>query len=324
MNTVTTGNIQGCLDHLYNLSGKNAGLHEGKLGLCLGYLLLSRYYHTEQNYNLGVSLYKEVISEAGNIDNIGTRNGLLGIGLGINYLYLNKLIDIEIDKELYDIDDLFYKIVTLQQATSLAFENGVSGMAAYFYYRQFSQNKRQLTYRYLLHRECLILLVTEFKNLLTGKKGLLKNIPSSLANEQLLEITQSFILLFGIWKLKYCSEIIAELLRNIRDFINKSFECLANDRQRLILLYSYLFIGTATSNEQMISKSRKWFSKMDKTDIVASLDILLYIKTCNLLGIPHKNIPIRPTTLFDTFILLDSMNNVTKKQAIKWLNLWGL
>lgn len=323
MDASQTLDIQKCLDYHFNLPEKNDGLYHGRLGLSCCYILLSQYNRTEENYHTGVSLYQEVISGLENTRDAGVSDGLLGIGLGINYLYLNKLMEIEIDKELFDFDDFFYKSVTLQKPACFAFENGTLGIAYYFYQRMFSQNKHQAAYRYLLHRECLILLTTEFKNFLISEKGLLKLSPRSMSNEQLVEITQSFIFLFRIWKLKYCPGIVAGLLRDIRDFINENFDILENDRKRLILLYSYILIGVETNNTVMIQKSGEWFMKIDKKNISSSPDILFYTKINNLLGYPYGNIPIRPNTLFDAFILLDGMNTATGKQCMSWLNLWG-
>lgn len=158
--------IQAYLDNQGISIRDEYGLYEGQMGLSYCYLLLSQYYRSKENYKTGISLLENVKSKLVEIDDIGLSKGLLGIGLGVNSLYLNKLININIDEFLYDFDDLFYKLITLKKANSFSLENGILGKALYFYNRNLTQNRTQQEYRYLLHKECLILLTSEFKSFL--------------------------------------------------------------------------------------------------------------------------------------------------------------
>lgn len=143
-------------------------------------------------------------------------------------------------------------------------------------------------------------------------------------DSQVYEIVYSFILVLRIWKLRYSQELTSFLLRSIRDFIDKNFDHIESSRKQLVLLYSYLLIGTETNNNRMIQKSTNWYLRINKKNITTSLDILLYSKITNMLGYSSADIHIHLESIFDVFVLLDSISKTDNQRMVNWLNLWAL
>lgn len=130
------------------------GLLNGKMGISIAFFHLFRETGNAVYENYAGELIDEIYEEINVSSSWNFADGLAGIGYGIEYLVRNKFIDADTDDALADIDS---KLTTYAYyfPTSLGLENGLLGVAYYFFSRvkyklQNTSNIRLLTNKQLL------------------------------------------------------------------------------------------------------------------------------------------------------------------------------
>ncbi|MEN9917668.1 MAG: hypothetical protein RL662_104 [Bacteroidota bacterium] len=84
------------------------GLSNGKMGFCIYFYLLSSIDNNSNYSRIADDLLDEIFEEIGELDDIDIKNGLAGIGLGINYLIKNGFVDGDINALIKEIDDTIF------------------------------------------------------------------------------------------------------------------------------------------------------------------------------------------------------------------------
>ncbi|GHV40068.1 hypothetical protein FACS1894179_06010 [Bacteroidia bacterium] len=85
------------------------GLADGKMGFCIYFYYLSSVYTHTSYRKIAEKLLDDTFENVDAINSIDVKNGLAGIGLGINYLIKNNYVGGNVNIILKDIDDIIFK-----------------------------------------------------------------------------------------------------------------------------------------------------------------------------------------------------------------------
>ena len=85
------------------------GLADGRMGLCIYFFYISRVCKSEEYKQKAESLIDEILEQAANTKMYDIKNGLAGIGLGVDYLVENKYVEGDINDILEDVDNILFK-----------------------------------------------------------------------------------------------------------------------------------------------------------------------------------------------------------------------
>lgn len=91
------------------------GLAHGKMGICIYFFVLSRYEENKEYKSVADKILDEIFERISEIQSIDVKNGLSGIGIGIDYLIKNNYTRGDINKILEDIDDILFKNLSYPQ-----------------------------------------------------------------------------------------------------------------------------------------------------------------------------------------------------------------
>lgn len=140
----------------------NIGLYTGTIGVLLPRLLEYKLVKSEDRQK-DISFLLDVVYEGfGNINTLGFKNGITGVGWGLEWCAQHQLLRINSDEVLADIDDLLYRNTVYGSFNEHSLFELV-WRANYFYRRGISKNKHQNRYRHLCHRECLFLVLEDIE-----------------------------------------------------------------------------------------------------------------------------------------------------------------
>jgi len=117
------------------------GLADGKLGHCVYYYYTGRVLYNKEYTQMAESLTGEIFEQISKTKLIDIKNGLAGIGLGIDYLLENKYAEGNTNDILKDVDDELFKQICNPEKPS---NNDISLQLQLIYYftiRLKKQNK---------------------------------------------------------------------------------------------------------------------------------------------------------------------------------------
>lgn len=175
----------------------NIGLYTGTIGVLLPRLLEYKLVKSEDRQK-DISFLLDVVYEGfGNVNTLGFKNGITGIGWGLEWCAQHQLLRINSDDILADIDDLLYRDTVYGSFNEHSLFELV-WRANYFYRRGISKNKHQNRYRHLCHRECLFLVLEDIerKRIMEGHGMFADDI------EELRFLSLYFLLLSRVFMLK--------------------------------------------------------------------------------------------------------------------------
>lgn len=247
---------------LKNSDNSDLSLYSGQTGILLYYGIYNRNAPKEilkENLqNLSWALSK--------VKNFTFDKGVTGIGYALQFLSNRGLLSFINESEIFRyLDDQIYNDVANHRsiALSLFSENSALSRAMYFYHR-IKGDGEENPYRILANKECLILLVTEIKELvsiiISHHKELVINRPVYL-----FELGQCFVLLYhilltGINK-NYCQETLLFIREYIYSFFNSKERSLMGVFS-LNLLYSYVYVAFHIRDKCMQQNSIKWINDL--------------------------------------------------------------
>ncbi|HJE48373.1 hypothetical protein [Phocaeicola coprophilus] len=279
--------IKQTLEYSLNKETSDIGIYYGKTGELLLYGLCS-----SQNQSvIDVSLHY-IIETLPSISSFDFPRGLTGIGFGLQYLSDLKLLPVDKNIIFQYLDDKIYSDIANNQSTDLSLlsDKSVLARTLYFYSRLQSLNEPNF-YRSFAIRECLILLTTEIKELISiiivNRDVLLINRPEFYA-----EIGQCFNVLYYILLLNINKNYCQDLLLLIRGFICDCFEDknVWNDLNApflLRLLYFYTNVSFEVNDRYMKDCAIKWvqsFGSFFRDSMKTDLDICFFNQLNALIG----------------------------------------
>lgn len=108
---------------------------QGNMGKAIS--LFSLYRKTnEEDWELQAERLLDGIMEKCSINSpLSYGSGLCGVGVGLEYLLQNHFIEGNSDEVLSDIDTIIFGEINARTLSGLNIDNGILGLAYYFYYR---------------------------------------------------------------------------------------------------------------------------------------------------------------------------------------------
>lgn len=267
------------LEESLKKESSDMSLYSGKIGILLLYGLCAN----KQQSIIDTTLHY-VIDSLPSINVFSFSKGLTGIGFGLQYLSDLKILPSDCKKVFQYLDDRIYCDVANNKSTSLSLlsERSVLARATYFYYRVKSSSEIDF-YRKLANKECLILLITEIKELFSiidsNQEKLITQRP-----EFYLEIGQCFALLYHLLQLDINKNYCQDLLLSIRNFIGNCLEdgnAMNNFNYPFLLrlLYFYTYVAFEIEDKYMKDCAMKWmhnFELLFQNAIKSDLDFCFF------------------------------------------------
>jgi hypothetical protein len=213
------------------LNENHVGIHSGLSGIALFQAHYSKYLKLSSQENFGANVISHSISKINNGYNYPTFcNGIAGLGWTIDYLNNERLLSIDCDGLLSELDDFLYEnMVNQLQIRNYDFLHGAIGIAMYFLNRYRSTK--------------LPILKNKYKTILIKFIELLDGISENVTKEKIKWLTTSnhlhkqgcdlslshgmssisgiLIKLSKYDDFKFCKELLKKAIYFINDFINK-------------------------------------------------------------------------------------------------------
>lgn len=106
---------------------------------CMGKIisLYSLYQKTnDDNHRLkGEKLLDDIWESCDTSSPLSYGSGLCGVGVGIEYLIQNQLVEGNADEVLSDIDAIVFNVIDMRRLSGLDIDNGILGLAYYLFHR---------------------------------------------------------------------------------------------------------------------------------------------------------------------------------------------
>ncbi|MDR1227130.1 MAG: hypothetical protein LBK47_09585 [Prevotellaceae bacterium] len=112
-----------------------------KISVSLYFYQLSHFEHNKEYEKLAEKYLEDVFSEIHTVREVDIKNGLSGIGLGINYLVKNNFVSGNINIILQEIDNYLFKVMSVPQYHESANTFSMIQVLYYFYVRLKDQKK---------------------------------------------------------------------------------------------------------------------------------------------------------------------------------------
>lgn len=120
-----------------DITKKELGLFEGKMGLAIFYYNLSRFDGSETNQDMADEIIGDIYETIGK-SHISSdfESGLAGIAWGLIYLVKNNYVDADLEETLSDVDDKIYKnLIDQLNEKPFGVKTGLLGYLLYYIYR---------------------------------------------------------------------------------------------------------------------------------------------------------------------------------------------
>lgn len=142
----------------------NLGLINGYSGKALELFLSG----TPESWKKGKELLDYISENLSSYEDYSFDTGILGFGWLVAYLHQQKLIDINSDEVLEDVDDQVYKL-TVKEISGNKLDIGMLlGLLDYHIIRHRNKNPDEIYYRKLIHQSCLTLLAEKCTRFMEG------------------------------------------------------------------------------------------------------------------------------------------------------------
>lgn len=118
------------------LTGKefnNQGVMYGKMGQAIFFYLLAKEISSEENVERAEKLLDEIFQATTPIINF--KDGIAGIGWGIEYLIRNDFCEGEVDEIVEDIDSKIFKFLNEERKIPFGLQDGLTGYLQYLIMR---------------------------------------------------------------------------------------------------------------------------------------------------------------------------------------------
>lgn len=285
-------------------------LYSGKIGELLLYGLCA----DKQQSIIDTTLHR-VIDSLPSINEFSFSKGLTGIGFGLQYLSDLKIFQSDCKKAFQHLDDRIYCDIANNKSTDLSLlsERSLLARTVYFYFRIKSSSETNF-YRKFAAKECLILLITEIKELftiiVTNQEKLIVKRPEFYS-----EIGLCFALLYHLLQLDINQNYCQDLLFSIRNFISHCFEDknVWNDFNSpflLQLLYFYTYVSFEIKDKYMKDCAVKWMQNSEpffQDTIKSDLDFYFFHQLKNIImfniDFYHKNVSNANFSVFAKYIV---------------------
>jgi hypothetical protein len=273
------------------------GLSSGGMGIVIYFYNLSNINNNRNYTIIGKELLNDIINKVSLKMPLNIENGLIGIGLGVNYLFDKGFIQGNVNHILQDIDNYVFKNLCYSKYYSSLSTNTLVDILLYLTVRYNTRN--DIKEEKIILRELVILLI----NNLYEKIDVIffeESIPYSLESP----MPWLLFILSRVYTLNICNIKITQILEELSPKILSILPFL--QANRLLLLWGI-------KNTVKVFNSREW--KYHADILYKNLDIK------SMINIEFKDKNIFPNTgLTSIFYVLNDLNNLFPIQNINLYN----
>jgi hypothetical protein len=289
----------------------NPGLLNGKMGIAIFFYYYSQYTKNKIYEEYAGELIDEIYEEINASTPVDFKNGITGIGWGIEYLVKNKFVQADTDEVLVDIDNTIYKH-RINSPILINSGNDLFGYGHYHISRLLGHKIDDGDLNILIKKYHLIFLTDECERIL-GQKLFTKFKIESLS----IDTINSFIwFLLEIQKLEIFPVKVEKIFWSVPEYIEKGFQDSSDKAGQTLLLRLTEKIIKAVSDKT----NRNFFEKIIEkkngetvhSDNPEETDVAYFIKNTWQQLIYSSCLTDGESFSFlseDTFLIVDDENN---------------
>lgn len=269
------------------------GLAFGKIGLAIYFYQLMRLEDNVEYGKFAKKYLDEVSSKIDTIKEVDIKNGLSGIGLGINYLVKNGFISGNINNILGEIDDYLFKTLSVSKYNEQLDTLTMIQLLYYFYIRL--QDQKQDSENDYFFKEICIKTI----NIIYSKMGKI-TFGTRLIYDVEQELPLFLYVLSEIYNRNFYNVRIRKIVNELSPTILSSIPILHSNR-----LYLLWVISTIYKQVKLIG----WKEHIELLKRELNLDEIVNIELKN------RNIFFN-NGVTSIFLLSDSMKDILGEEAI--------
>ena len=233
------------------------GLSSGKTGFCLYFYLKSRLTGNKEYEQIAGKFIEDLISNIDNLKQYDIKNGLAGVGLGIDFLINNKFVKGDSNQVLSDVDsELFKQLSYITNNAKLDFS--VQLQILYYFIARLRKQKSGSEQEWLI-RELIIQTIN----------NLCEKMSFDIYDES-LTFSVDYLLpqyLFVLSRsMDLCKDKINKIIRELSVFLLSKLPLLHCNR--LYLLWSINELNKHTGMKDLESHCHLLYRELDMTKII--------------------------------------------------------
>lgn len=240
------------------------GLQNGKMGLCIYYYILYRYFGSKSDKVNAENLLNDIITNVYTIkNNIDLKDGIAGIGLGITFLVKHKYINADLNTSLEEIDDFIIKRIIYNIHNLYNDYDSITLLHLLYYFSIRLETQKRKSYSEKIYQEIIINLLNViyeklfYSSLYTEK---------SFVYKADYEVPIFLYLLGVIWKYDFYNYKIESILNECEASLCSMYPFLNSNR--LYLLWGINNINRIYHSEALVSHSNFLKANINIYDIL--------------------------------------------------------
>lgn len=203
------------------------GLTDGKMGICIYFYSLNSIYNNKNYKTIADKFLDEVFENIDMIKTIDVKNGLAGIGLGIDYLIKNNYVKGNVNAILSDVDDIIFKNLSYSKYYERIDSSSLVHILYYLCIR--FENQKQGSETKYLYKE---LIIDTINNLYDNLSPNFHEEPLSYNTEYILP--QLLFVLSRIYRLDFYNYRLIKIIEELSYKVLSTFPILHSNRLYLL------------------------------------------------------------------------------------------
>lgn len=217
------------------------GLADGKMGYCIYFYYLNSAYNNNQYREIADKLLDDVFENINLINTIDVKNGLAGIGLGINYLIKGNYVKGDVNNILNNVDDIIFKHLSYPKYSEKI--DSLSLIRILYYLCIRFKDQKQGSENDYLYKELIIQTVNNLYEHLSPK---FQEEPLSYNTDYLLP--QLLFILSKIYQLDFYNYRLIKIIEEVSYKVLSTFPTL--HANRLYLLWAINVLNKLIKDEK--------------------------------------------------------------------------
>lgn len=249
----------------------NMGLFSGSIGTCLALYVINKKLKDSELCVIIDTMIENTIEKTASVRNLTLDNGLLGIGIAINYLIANNYVEGDVDEVLSDIDAKLYSTLKNNKIKfGISCSTGLIGMLVYLVERlSSSKNCESITYK---------LNVASLREVINRLERIMPSLFSGLTKDVFLSIINNYPILF-IYLAKaydlnvYSKKILATF--RVWSILLESYSPYYNTN-KLYMAIALQYLNTKINNSHLDKYIDLLIKSIDKEKLIKEIDIKIF------------------------------------------------
>lgn len=186
------------------------GIYTGKMGWCLYLYIMANRYKNEAWNSAATEILCSIFRDIDSVSSVKLSDGLIGIGLGINYLFEQKYVDGDVNNVLKDVDNIIFKTVSFSES-QMDYSDKID--ALYYFVTRINQLDSK-SENYFLFCDLIIFLINSLSDNLDDK---CLDAPFLYSLDYKLPFF--LFVLSKVWSLNICNPKIQKMVDELDDKI---------------------------------------------------------------------------------------------------------